>query len=453
MTIAGTLGASGMRRTPVTITACALAALAAAGAACASPVFVVTGRGWGHGVGMSQWGAHGYARHGYRYERILAHYYPGTRLGPAPAVRVRVLLARRRKGIRVGSKRAFRLVDGHGRAFVLPGGPLRVRPGLILKIRGKRLRLAGPLRFRPGSRPLRLERVPYRGEIVVRARGGRLSAVNELELERYLRGVVPWEMPHEWHGEALKAQAVVARTYALATRKPGRIYDLFDDARSQVYGGIRAERAETNRAIAATAGRALWWGDELAVTFYHSTSGGRTAAVWDAWPGARRLPYLRAVWDRYGRDSPYHRWQPLVLSARQLARRLQAPGPRDVLVTRNRSGCAASLRLRTETGMRRLPAHVFQRAFRLRSSCFEVGVLSLAPTPRVARGAPVLAAIARNVRGAVLERREDGRWRAVRRVRAPRWGRFELRVPGAPALYRLAAGSAATPPIAVGTSG
>src|SRR3982750_1006461 len=63
---------------------------------------VVTGHGWGHGVGMSQWGAYGYAKHGWRYERILAHYYPGTQLAPAPLAHVRVLLAASQRRVSVG---------------------------------------------------------------------------------------------------------------------------------------------------------------------------------------------------------------------------------------------------------------------------------------------------------------------------------------------------------------
>ena len=80
-------------------------------------------------------------------------------------------------------------------------------------------------------------------------RAGKLTVVNRLPLDRYLRGVVPWEMPDDWHPEALRAQAVVARSYALATLKPGTLYDLYADTRSQVYGGVQAEAVTTNLAI------------------------------------------------------------------------------------------------------------------------------------------------------------------------------------------------------------
>ena len=66
--------------------------------------------------------------------------------------------------------------------------------------------------------------------------------VNVLPLDRYLRGVVPWEMPNQWSSQAYEAQAVAARSYALATLKPGSPFDLYPDNRSQMYGGVGAER-------------------------------------------------------------------------------------------------------------------------------------------------------------------------------------------------------------------
>ena len=102
-------------------------------------------------------------------------------------------------------------------------------------------------------------------------------------------------MPDDWHPEALRAQSVVARSYALATLKPGTLFDLYADTRSQVYGGIAAEAATTNRAIGSTAGRVLFWNGRVATTFYHSTSGGRTVSIAEAWPRATPVPYLVSV--------------------------------------------------------------------------------------------------------------------------------------------------------------
>ena len=155
-------------------------------------------------------------------------------------------------------------------------------------VAGKLAKLRFPLRYEAGASPLTLDGEAYRGALIVHRDAGKLLVVNKLPLDRYLRGVVPWEMPDDWHPEALRAQSVVARSYALATLKPGTRFDLYADTRSQVYGGIAAEAASTNRAIGSTAGRVLLWQGRVATTFYHSTSGGKTAAVAEVWPRRRR---------------------------------------------------------------------------------------------------------------------------------------------------------------------
>src|SRR3954447_13203449 len=115
-----------------------LAALALPAVAPAGTVFLLDGRGWGHGVGMSQWGAEGYARHGFGYRQILAHYYPHTHVGIADPRDVRVLLLERRNALRVGSAAPFLVVDAVGRKLHLPAGSVAVNRKLVL--RHKRLR-------------------------------------------------------------------------------------------------------------------------------------------------------------------------------------------------------------------------------------------------------------------------------------------------------------------------
>src|SRR5206468_9185331 len=115
--------------------------------------------------------------------------------------------------------------------------------------------------------------------LIVRRAGRALSVVNSLPLEEYVRGVVGGEMPDRWSIAALEAQAVAARSYALATLKPGQHFDLFDDTRSQVYGGIAYETRRTDLAVEQTANKVLMWNGRVATTFFFSTSGGRTADV------------------------------------------------------------------------------------------------------------------------------------------------------------------------------
>ena len=138
-----------------------------------------------------------------------------------------------------------------------------------------------------------------------------------------MRGVVPNEMPSSWPADALRAQAVVARSYALSTAVDGDGFDLYDDTRSQVYGGKDSETGATNKAAKSTAGEVVENNGNVAVTYYHSTSGGRTESVQFGFPGAEPRAYLKGVRDPYDDRSPYHRWKE-TFSRRELESRLSA---------------------------------------------------------------------------------------------------------------------------------
>ncbi len=419
---------------------CAVA-LAAAAPAGAGTIFLIDGRGWGHGIGMSQYGARGYAEAGWQYSRILAHYYRGTKLTLVPERQVRVLLLEAQPRVQLGSAKPFRVVDARGKKRRLAAGTLTLRPGVQKgKLRGLKL----PLRFVAGGATLRADGNAYRGQLLVHPQRAKLTVVNRLPLDRYLRGVVPWEMPDDWHPEALKAQAVVARSYALATLKPGTLFDLYADTRSQVYGGVRAEAWTTNRAVDATAGRVLYWNGRVATTFYHSTSGGRTAPIADVWPRANPLPYLVSVSDPYDRLSKHHRWGPVKLSPREVSSKLKAWGVRDVLVDRAPSGRVSRVALRTPGGKRTILAQDFRAELELRSTWFTVRVLNLVPpVQRARRGQPAqLRGFVRGLRDVRLEQLVGGAWRTVRPVKTRANGRFTVTVrPTGTTAYRLASPS------------
>jgi stage II sporulation protein D len=150
----------------------------------------------------------------------------------------------------------------------------------------------------------------YRGALVVTPRSaGGLYVINAVGLEGYVKGVVPNEMPSEWPADALRAQAVAARSYGLATGATGVPFDQFDDTRSQVYGGIGSETAATNQAVDATAGRVVKYHGKVATTYYFSTSGGRTENVEFGFVGSDPEPYLKSVEDPFEDAAPYHRWK------------------------------------------------------------------------------------------------------------------------------------------------
>ncbi len=135
----------------------------------------------------------------------------------------------------------------------------------------------------------------YRGEFIIMNRDGRLVVVNELPIEEYILGVVPSEMPSKWNQEALKAQAIAARSYAIANRgkRASKGYDLKDTPEDQAYGGASSETAETNRAVASTKGVVVTYNQKIIPAYYSASAGGQTTnsgAVWN-----QDLPFLRSV--------------------------------------------------------------------------------------------------------------------------------------------------------------
>src|SRR5262245_29181920 len=427
---------------------------------CVAPVFVVTGRGWGHGVGLAQWGAYGYARQGAGYEEILTHYYQGTEFGQAPVKRMRVLLAGAAKTLAVGSKAPFRVRDALGDVHELGAGTQTFGSGLRLRATGdqKPQQLQGPLVFLAGREPLELNKRAYRGELRVDVQKGKLRAINSLGLEPYLYGVVPAEMPHRWPAEAPKAQAVPARSYALATKRSGD-FDVYADVRSQVYRGIPEEEEPTNEAIDATAGQVLTYEGKIALTYFFSSSGGRTATVTDVWPSSPAVPYLVAVDDPYDTASPYHRWGPLVFTAKAARAKLKVPGAlRDLRTVLTPSGRVATVAAVSPNGETQLTGADMRRLLGLRSTWFRVGVLTLAQpaAPVVAGGQTTLTGMARGLTGVSLEQRAPGQaWTPMAKVKPATGGAFAIAVkPAAPTLYRLAYGTTVrSTPIRVSVSG
>jgi stage II sporulation protein D len=420
-----------------------------------TPLFVVSGHGWGHGVGMGQYGAYGYAKHGVGYRAILAHYYPGTTIGAAPVRRVRVLLAQKKAKLTISSTADFTLTDATGEKHDVAAGKITFDSKLKLKVDAaeKAKALPGPLLFTPGTAPLELGR-PYRGQIQVTVAGGKLQAVNVVGLEPYLQGVVPAEMPHTWAPEALKAQAVAARSYALANLKTGA-FDLYPDTRSQVYRGVAGEAPETNAAIQATAGQVVLYAGRPAKTFFFSTSGGRTMSAADAW--GTPIPYLVSVPDPYDTLSPYHDWGPFAFTAAKLGKALHAQGRlMDVQVEPNSSGRVADVTAIGANGESTATGAAVRKALGLRSTWFDVGVVSLSlpasSAPVVYGGRAKLTGFARAVSSVGMESRATTAktWTSGGRVKPAADGTFTASVkPAVSTWYRLAVGTLRTAQVRV----
>jgi SpoIID/LytB domain protein len=288
---------------------CTLALPAAAGA---KQIWVVKGRGYGHGVGMSQYGAYGYAKHGFTYDQILTHYYTGTTIGTTTNQTVRVLLL---GGVGTVQFNGASSACGASLAPAKTYVAARQGNGVILRNKqGVLIAQCGGLLSAPGSPTINvIGKGTYRGTLEVRPSGAGLNAVDAIDLEDYVRGVVSRESPSSWPIEALKAQAVAARSYAIADAVRGLGYTLYDDTRSQAYGGVAAETAKTDQAVAATALQVVLYKGKVAQTFFFSTSGGHTEnnEFSSLGFGQPPIPYLRGVDDPYEADagSPYEHWK------------------------------------------------------------------------------------------------------------------------------------------------
>ena len=359
------------------------ALLALVPATAAADDLVVNGRGWGHGVGMSQWGAYGYAFDEARdYQFILEHYYTGTTLGTTRSARMRVKLKQARN-LRISGATLARAANGR-RVKLAETRIYRFRARNATKIEiintatGRtRARVLAPVRVTGGANTTLRGRGEngvsngvYRSRMILSRAGRALLAVNSVGIEQYLYGVVPSESPASWPADALKAQAVAARSYALRRRRPGAPYDVFADTRSQVYRGVLAETDATNAAVRATKGRVVLAGGAIADTLFFSTSGGRTAGNEEVF-GGTPISYLRPVDDPHDDHSPYHTW-----TARFTRRDAQSKlgsvlsgnlrGLR--VATRTASGRAATVVVRGSGGNQTVSAGTIQGLLGLRST-------------------------------------------------------------------------------------
>ncbi|MFT4201355.1 SpoIID/LytB domain-containing protein [Gordonia sp. (in: high G+C Gram-positive bacteria)] len=264
------------------------------------------GRGNGHGRGMGQWGAFGYAKKGWTADRILRHYYGGTTAGKADKPEVSVILTKIRS-VNVRADAPMRV----GGQTVAPGQAVRLAGPTATITNGcngavvKTVPLGAnpfvdpinPAPSRPAAELLRLcgNNAAFRGGLGL-VDG---KVVNRLHVDDYVKGVIPRESLPKWAdeggAEALKAQAVAARTYALAALAKGKKID--DTMNSQVYGGAAEEDPRTNAAADATAGQILLAGGAPAFTEFSASTGGHTAGG--------NFP---AVQDDGDAVSPAHRW-------------------------------------------------------------------------------------------------------------------------------------------------
>jgi stage II sporulation protein D len=460
--------------------------LVAAPAAQAATKLTITGAGFGHGIGMSQYGTYGYALHLRSYDFILGHYYTGTALGQLDAnPEVKVLLQGGKKSISFSGALSAgdEDLDAAQTYSVKRGGD-----GLILRdASGEDVATTpGPLRVdAPVGQALRLmgTSVPgvtnglYRGSLLISASGSRLIAVNALDLEDYVRGVVSGESPSAWPSEALKAQAVAARTYAMTTDAGGTTFDQYADTRSQVYRGVAGETPSTDAAVSATKGQVVTYGGQPVTTYFFSTSGGETEDVENSMLGSQPKPWLKAVDDPFDNVSPKHRWGPFRFTATQVQRKLhrylRGRFKRIKVLQRGVSPRVVRAQVVGTGGVTNVTGPQLRSAFSLydtwafftsvttKASKSKKPAKKPAPSGDATGGLPAARAAsvqAPRVEGTIVPARA-GRWLTVQRLDGTRWitatdahvlrgGRYSVAVSG-PGVYRVVYGRAVGPAVRV----
>ena len=286
-----------------------------------STAITVTGHGFGHGRGLSQYGALGAAGQGSTWQQIIEFYYPGTTWG-AIGGKIRVLItADTGRDVQVAAERGLKVTSlARQRTWRLP--PVAAKKWRLIAAgdgtavqwtKGTRWRtwkkVPGEAEFSSVDGVLTLvvpgARRDYRGTLQsVGPRSGQRQTVNKLSMEAYLRGVVPQEVPALWAPAAVSAQSVAARTYAAFERQQskGARYDLCDTTQCQVYGGVDVEHLAATEAIKATAKQGLYYDGAPAFTQFSASNGGFSAAG--------SMPYLVAQADPFdGLANPnYSTW-------------------------------------------------------------------------------------------------------------------------------------------------
>jgi stage II sporulation protein D len=462
----------------------------------AATIFQISGGGDGHGIGLSQYGAYGYALHGESYRFILAHYYRGTVLGSTdPGQTVRVLLATgvasvsgatRASGDPASGGASPGVVGSRGATRTLtPGGTYSIRARadgtlVLLNASGKRVGLfSSPLTV-SGPGPLDLAgHGSYRGALEFRVVGGAVQTVDAVGLDDYVRGVVSAEMPSSWAPAALAAQAVAARTYAITSNVGGAGFQLYPDTRSQMYGGVAAETAATDAAVLATRGQIVTYNGAPATTFFFSSSGGHTENIENVWIGSSPQPWLRGVRDPYdgaGAD-PYHRWSdPMTMAAaaRKLGSLVKGRFRGIRVIARGVSPRVITAEVVGTGGQTSVTGPQLQSAFGLMSTYMRFRTISSraglppptvhpalarAPLEAVQAALRALLGAPRGLQGSVfpadagklatVQVRARHGWRALRGLRLGRGGSYAIGL-ARPGSYRIVYAGVAGPAVRIG---
>lgn len=319
---------------------------------------IFTGKGYGHGVGMTQYGAEGMAEKGYKYTSIIKYYYTGVDIIKynTSNMNIRVALKLQTPNASFLSKKEYNIIDPSTNKvlFSLPensitkisyadgsfiiknssgiGLPVTTSSPIDILATGSAIDISTAMVSSDTAAPNPVEATTtassialsttttgaisfkgqsYSGNIIISrssADNNNMDIINVLNIEKYLRGVVPSEMFASWKPEALKAQALAARTYALKAILYGTKaeYDVYDNVMSQVYLGESAHRSNVDKLIEATSGQVITYKGSLIDAVFSASAGGYTVDSSFVW--GYNIPYLKGKPDPYDKSVYASNW-------------------------------------------------------------------------------------------------------------------------------------------------
>lgn len=291
---------------------------------------------------------------------------------------IRVGILSDQSSLSISSKGTITAIDTGGKSYQFGRNINAVKAGSNnLSINGKSLSL--PVKLFSKSY-MTVNKHPYRGSFQIINSGNGLTLVNILPIEDYLRGVLKMEVNPSWPSEMLKSQAIISRTYAFKHigRHGSGGFDVCASSHCQVYRGINAEDPVLDKAIRATQGIVVMYGNTFALTPFHSDSGGATADVSTVWGG--NVPYLKGTKEPVPYTSPYSAWE-VTLTADQIQLGLQKNGHhigkvRSVeILAKDRFGRINTLKISGAKGDLILKSNAFRTAVgadKLRSTFFSI---------------------------------------------------------------------------------
>lgn len=307
---------------------------------------------------------------------IFAFFWMILFTNPAQAaLELRVMVRKSANNLAVGSSTPAVVRDANGRTL----GQVAARNSFNTRINGGNVNLgqwnSNRIWLEPtGDGVVWIGDNWYRGRVLLVKEGNGVSAINYVDMEEYLYSVVGAEAVASWPQEALKAQAVAARSYALHQRNNSRnaLYDLDSTTKTQVYKGLSSEYTTTHQAVKATANQVMTYNGQVILAVFHSSSGGHTENVEDIWSSS--LPYLRGVVD-YDQTSPVFSWNKTV-NPSQISRAVGGIGNIRSMVPEKTTpqGRIVSMRVVGDSSSRSVKGADLRQALDLRSTLFRMSL-------------------------------------------------------------------------------